>query len=290
MTFEFLIACRIADEADINQTLTDIRQTLTELMTGILADRQNSFNEGILADMVRIRHRRAVASASDESGTSDQLTLVGFGVELPDDTRDADDVIADFANVLPDTPPISHVVKFEDPVLEAYLAERASEIFALEMKLRRVLSFVYLNAYQLEDPLNLLREERRENQPQPIPEPEHMIAVKENQFFHLVFSQYINLNQRHEPRNVSDLLENIRSSKDYDSFRAKIMLGPIIENEDDAGFIASLRGNVTQIEGMRNCVAHNRRPSRSIRDNYPNARDQLEDKLNEYLARWAVQG
>ena len=279
MTFEFLIACRMTAD-------TDIKQTLTELLTGILADREGSFNEGILAEMVRIRHQRPVAGESGNTGTNANAALIGFSVELPDDTRDAEDVIMGFADILPETPPIFHVVKFEDPLLEVYLVERASEIFALEMKLRRVLSFVYMNAYQLEDPLNLLREERRENQPQPIPEPEHMIAVKENQFFYLVFSQYVNLNQRHEPRSIHDLLESIRSSQEYDSFRAKIMLSPIIEDEDDVGFIASLRGILTQIEGMRNCVAHNRRPSRSIRDNYPNAREQLEAKLNEYLTRW----
>ena len=282
MTFEFLIACRITAD-------TNIRQTLTELLSGILEARQNSFNEGILADIVRVSHRRPVASASDDAGTTGDPTLIGLTVELPDDTRNAEDVITDFANILPETPPILHVVKFEDPLLEAYLTERASEIFALEMKLRRVLSFVYLSAYQLEDPLNLLREERRENQPQPIPESEHMIAVKENQFFYLVFSQYVNLNQRHEPRSVQDLMESIRSSCEYDAFRAKILQSPIIRDEEDADFIANLRGIVTQIEGMRNCVAHNRRPSRSIRDNYPNARDQLDTKLNEYLTRWESQ-
>lgn len=283
MTFEFLIACRLTAE-------TDIRQTLTELLSGILEDKQNSFNEGILADMVRIRHHRPVASTPDDAGTTDRLALIGFGVELPDDTRDAEEVIVYFANVLPEVPSISHVVKFEDPLLEAYLAERASEIFALEMKLRRVLSLAYLNAYRLENPFNLLREERRENQPRHRPEISHMEAVTENQFFHLLFEQYADLNQRHEPRSVPDILENIRSSKEYDSFRAKIMLGPIIEDADDAGFIASLRGIMTQIEGMRNCVAHNRRPGRSARDNYPNARDQLDAKLNEYLARWESTG
>ena len=281
MTFEFLIACRITAEADI-------KQTLAELLSGILEDKQNSFNEGMVADIVRIRHQRPVKGEPDDTGTNVQPTLIGFSVELPDDTRDAEGVITDFANILPETPPISHVVKFEDPLLEAYLAERASEVFALEMKLRRVLSFVYLKAYQFEDPLNLLREERRENQPQPIPESEHMIAVKENQFFYLVFSQYINLNQRHEPRSVQDLMESIRSSFEYDTFRAKIMQSPIIRDEEDADFIANLRGIMTQIEGMRNCIAHNRRPSRSIRDSYPSARDQLDAKLNEYLSLWEV--
>ena len=280
MTFEFLIACHITNE-------TDIRQTLTGLLTGILEARQNSFNEGLLADMVLIRHRRPITGEPDGDGANGQPTLIGFTVELPDDTRDADDVTADFANALPDTPPISHVVKFEDPLLEAYLAERASEIFALEMKLRRVLSLVYLNAYQLEDPLNLLREERRDNQPRHRPEISHMRAATENQFFHLLFEQYAALNQRQQP-DLSNLLNYIRSLGDYDALHAEVSRRPI-EDGEDADFIAGLEEIMDPIERMRNCVAHNRRPSRSIRDNYPNARDQLEDKLNEYLSRWSVQ-
>ena len=258
MTFEFLIACRLTAE-------TDIRQTLTESLTGILADKQNSFNEGILADMVRIRHQRPVASAPTDAGTNSNRALIGFTVELPDDTRDSLDVVYDFVNVLPDTPPISHVVKFEDPLLEAYLAERASEIFALEMKLRRVLSFVYLNAYQLENPFSLLWEEREENHP-PIPRPQlnQMRAAAENEFFHLTFGQYTN------------------------SLRVDISRLPI-EDEEDARFIASLKDIIGPIGHMRNCVAHNRRPTGGIRNNYPNARDQLEAKLNEYLARWETQ-
>ena len=191
MTFEFIIACNTTPE-------TNIRQTLTELLTGVLVDKQNDFNEGILDDMIRIRHRRLVARDQDEGELTANTTLIGFAVELPDETVDADDVIRQFIRSLPNTPPISHTVKFEDPLLETYLAECAREIFALEMKLRRVLSLVYLNAYQFDDPYNLLRDEKEENQPTRHLQSSHMTSAAENQFFHLTFSQYTNLNQRQE--------------------------------------------------------------------------------------------
>lgn len=281
MTFEFLIACRITVE-------TDIRKTLTDLLVGFLEDKQNSFNEGVLGDLVQIRHQRPVTGQSGNTESSGNATLVGFSVELPDDTSDAVDVVSDFVNALPDAPSITHVVKFEDPLLEAYLAERASEIFALEMKLRRVLSFVYLNAYQLEDPFNLLWEEKEENHP-PIPRPQlnQMSAAAENEFFHLTFGQYTNLNQRQD-LDTTSLLTSIQNSENYDVLRAEISRHPI-EDEEDARFIASLKEIIGPIGHMRNCVAHNRRPTGSIRNNYPNARDQLDASINEYLTRWEVE-
>ena len=281
MTFEFLVACRTTVE-------TDVRQTLTDLLVGFLEDKQNSFNEGVLDDLVQIRHQRPVAGESGNTGTNGNATLIGFTVELPDDTRDAVDVVSDFVNALPDAPPISHVVKFEDPLLEAYLTERASEIFALEMKLRRVLSFVYLNAYQLEDPFNLLWEEREENHPPiPRPQPNQMKAAAENEFFHLTFGQYTNLNQRQD-LDLSSFLTSIQNSENYDVLRTEISRLPI-EDEEDARFIASLKDIIGPIGHMRNCVAHNRRPTGGIRNNYPNAHDQLDARMNEYLTRWEVE-
>lgn len=283
MTFEFIIVCEKTPE-------TSIKEILTELLTGALADKQNNFNEGLLDDMVQIRHQNPVSEVSSEiqdgGGASDNPVLVGFAVELPDDTREPRDVIDNFAKALLETDLIVQTVKFEDPLLRAYLAERASEIFALEMKLRRVLSLVYLNAYQLENPFNLLREERRDNQPQQRPTLEQMNSANENQFFHLLFNQYADLNQR-QPPDLPNLLNNIRNSADYESFRAEITRRPIADAEA-ANFIANLKEIMDPIEQMRNCVAHNRRPPNRVAQNYPNARARLDNELDTYLARWKV--
>ena len=189
MTFEFLIACRMTPR-------TDMGQVLTELLVRILEDNQNDFDEGTVADMVQLRHERSGKILDDNDMTSCH-TLIGLAIELPDEIDFKADVIDAFAKSLPETPPVFHAVKFEDPLLQAELAQHAAEIFALEMKLRRVLSLIYLHAYLGADPFDILRDEAT----QPATGGERltqnqMQAANENQFFHLTFSQYTNLNHR----------------------------------------------------------------------------------------------
>ena len=111
-----------------------------------------------------------------------------------------------------------------------------------------------------------------------------MIAASENQFFHLNFSQYINLNKRPQPK-LTDILAVIRDSEQYAAFRAEIRRTPI-EQEDDVGLLAGLKERMDAVEQMRNCVAHNRRPSTRLIENYNNTLSQLHEMLDNYLSRW----
>src|SRR5260221_12477248 len=105
--------------------------------------------------------------------------------------------------------------------LQELLGRRAAEIFALEMKLRRVLSLIYLHAYQNSDPYNLLIDEKTRPASKEQPKPEQMRAAAENQFFHLTFSQYINLNQRSDI-NLPVMLGMLQASSDFEAFLAEI--------------------------------------------------------------------
>ena len=279
MIFEFLIAYRLASD-------TNIQQILMDLLTEVLENNANVFDEDAIADMIQFRQERFGGEITDDDVTTQHI-LIGFALELPDEIESMRNVVDEFAASLPDTPPIFHVVKFEDPLLQDELAGYAKEIFALEMKLRRVLSIIYLHAYQGEDPFDLLRDEQEQPFAREQPKPDQMKASNENQFFHLTFSQYINLNQRPELR-LPDIMQSIRNTEKYDTLRAEILRVPI-EHEEDAEFIASLKGLMDPIERMRNCVAHNRRPTKSINDNYPDARSRLEDRLDQYLEKWEAQ-
>ena len=148
------------------------------------------------------------------------------------------------------------------------------------MKLRRVLSFIYLNAYRNVQPLDLFREEQT-NPITPNLTEQQMASVGENQFFHITFSQYRNLNRR-SPIQLPKLLDLIRDSEEFDAFRAELLRVPI-ENEGDVNLIEDLNDLVEPIEQMRNCVAHNRRPSRRTRTSYANAYSNLDDRLDRYL-------
>ena len=254
---------------------------LRESLGRALEDNQNDFEDGDIPDMIQLRFQREGEESTEEGHGTCRHVLIDFALELPDETEQMREVVEAFAKSLAETPPIFHVVKFEDPLLKAELADRASEIFSLEMKLRRILSIIYLQAYQDEKPFDLLRDESE----QPLSKRElteqQMQAAIENQFFHLTFGQYTNLNQRPSLKQA-DLLAVIRDSESYEALHGKLLKVPV-EHERDAEFLATLKSLMNPIEGMRNSVAHNRRPSKKIAQNYPSARTQLEQSMDEFL-------
>ena len=105
MIFEFLVACRQIPEGNI-------KQTLAELLTMVLEGYQDDFDDDAVANMIQLRHERI----------GEDTRLIGFALDLPDDTTPMKTVVENFARALPDTPPVSHVVRFEDPQLQAELS------------------------------------------------------------------------------------------------------------------------------------------------------------------------
>ena len=274
MIFEFLIACHAASE-------NDIYEILRGLLTEALEDSQDEFDDESIAQMVRIGHRRFGGEGVDGGVETIRHVVLGLTLELPD--MDSVDVVAShFANSLPEPEPIFHVVRFEDPLLKEELARYANDIFALEMKLRRVLSFIYLHAYQREEETYDLLKEEQTRPVTPQLRPEQMASVIENQFFHLTFSQYINLNNRLQP-DLNDMRNLIRDSEQYDTLRNELLRSPL-SNEQDTNLLNDLKELMEPIEQMRNCVAHNRRPNSRVIQNYSTTRPRLEERLNEYLS------
>jgi hypothetical protein len=278
MNIEFLIAYR-------KEESTDIALVLIEALDKVLLDNLNEFDPEVVAGMIQLRHERAGQEIADEAGNISRHILLGFALDLPDDTEQIQTVVKEFSAALHETVPVFHAVKFEDPLLRADLAQFAEGIFALEMKLRRVLTLIYLYANQNpDDSYDLLRDESVQPMAKEKPKPEQMKAAAENQFFHLTFGQYVSLNQRPEFK-LPALLFAIRDADTYDAFRAELDRSPI-KQEDDAVLVAGLRERMEAIESMRNCVAHNRRPTRGVIENYDTARPELDRMLDEYLARW----
>ena len=220
-----------------------------------------------------------------EDGNTTQTIILGFTLDLPEETNQAQTVVEEFAKALTEVPsPISHIVKFEDPLLQADLAQWSAEIFAIEMKLRRVLTLIYLNAYQGVEPYKLLKEEKEQIAAKEKPTDIEMQDNLENQFFHLLFSQYVNLNQRPDPK-INDLLENIRNFIQYEELQTEINRKPVADN-NDADFLAGLKDKIGAIEKMRNCIAHHRRPPKRTKDGYETAEPLVNELLDNYLNRW----
>ena len=268
MTFEFLITCDKTPENDITQV---IAESLTQA--------SSDFDES----MVQVRHQRTVNDVSGNNGT----TIIGFALDLPEYATS--DEITEFTEKLLASSQVFHIVKFEDPLLRQYLAERADEIFALEMKLRRVFSLVYLNAYQLVGPFNLLRGDRVNPQQEGRLVEERMEQHSENQFFFIEFSEYPRLNNLPDTR-IANILTIIDVSDNYSKFRDEIKrlyLRPV-EDTEDINLFANMRRIINTIVTMRNCVAHNRRPTQDEIREYDRDLPQLEELLDNYLVLWEV--
>lgn len=276
MTFEFVIVYQ-------QENGRPIREVLVERIDGVLMDNLNQFEFDAVDRMVSINYERVPTDGDGNPVAGVTRRLLGFSLELPDETASPQIVIDEFADALLEAP-IEHVLKFEDPLLQTELAQRAAELFPLEMKLRRVLSVIYLNAYQ-DQPYNLLRDETVK--PMNPATEEIMKKTAENEFFFLTFGQYVGLNQRPDLTKMVTLVDLIRIKETYEALRTEIERMPV-EDEDDKDFLASLKARMNAIEVMRNCVAHSRRPSNTATNNYLNARPQLEKALDEFLARWTL--
>lgn len=279
MIFEILISYRWTRNIDI---ISVVRNCLAK----VLEDNLNEFDDPALEQAVVPRVSRVGKGAVDTDGRPFRHSLFGFALDLPDETESLRLVVDEFVEAL-DTSPVVHLVKFEDPLSHGDLARWSEEIYWLEMKLRRVLSLVYLHGYQAGDPYDLLCEETVQPMNKERPKPEHMRERAENQFFHLTFNQYVGLNRRREFK-PPELLELIRNNGAYDSLREELSRAPIAD-EDDAVLLAGLKERMEAIEAMRNCCAHNRRPSKKVEENYVNARPLLNQLLDRYLARWPAQ-
>lgn len=277
MIFEFLIYYQRSDGADI---VSEIRDCLAK----VLVDNLNDYDIETIERMLVIRTEREGGEISDANGHPQRRIFLGFALDLPEETASARVVVDEFAEALRETFPILHVVKFEDPLLRIDLARWTEEIYTLEMKLRRVLTLIYLNAYQTGDPYDLLREESVQPMSKDRLKAEQMRERAENQFFHLTFSQYVGLNQRPEVK-LPALLELVRSKEAYEGFRAELVRNPVAD-EDDTVLLAGLKERMDAIESMRNCCAHSRRPSKKVEENYIQARPALDHLLDAYLGRW----
>lgn len=279
MIIEFLIAYQRAAD-------TEIVSVIRDCLVKVLEDNLNEFDDEAVERMVIPRVERLGDAAVTDDSEAYQRAVFGFALDLPEETASPRIVVDEFAEAL-NTVPVVHVVKFDDLLIRADLARWMEEIYILEMKLRRVLTFVYLHAYQGSDPYELLREESVQPMNKERPKAEHMKERAENQFFHLTFGQYVNLNRRPEFK-LPDLLALVRDKEAYDDLREELIRAPV-EDEDDAGLVAGLKERMDAIETMRNCCAHSRRPSKKVEENYLNARPLLDQLLDGYLARWEWQ-
>jgi hypothetical protein len=186
-------------------------------------------------------------------------------------------VIKAFCEKLRDNDMIHLLLKFFDKGMFNEYRQYSEEIFKIEMELREALSFIFLDTYDryydLLSEVNVKLQKHHDL----VPDEDYFKCHFENEFFFILFSDYRKLLKVKEMKK-SDLVEAIKDFKNYENLRQKI-LNRGITKERYREFLSKIKGYLESIEGMRNCIAHNRSiPSKTL-ENYKYARDQLQRSI-----------
>jgi len=263
MKIDFLIVCNL-DEG----TQDFLQALIADSLVGT-DDEESQFN--VQLTVVRPMHSNT---------TSNPRIICGFMVEFFDDLAEPNEAVEVIITALKGGKE-RHVLKFFDDLMLEENIRHYREIFELEMRLRKAISLVYLAACEGRY-YDLLRDDQMQIARTDKPTDEVLKNASENELFHLLFSQYIQLNQRRRPAKVEDVLMLVTNMTTYDAFRDEITRQPI-QNESDQSFLASLKSLLESVEKLRNAVAHNRALSETLRANYTQAKEKLSEAIDAYI-------
>jgi hypothetical protein len=217
-------------------------------------------------------------------------TLYGFQLELTEEVDSPALVIKDVSESLRRDPEVEHVIKFFDSLVEEENLKRARELFTLEMRLRRAISFIYLYSYG-GTYYDLLRNDALGTDGRlrkRMPKLEELRAQSENEFFHLLFNHYGELNVQRETRQLDDLIKQLAASANFAALQRELQRMPV-EDEDDRKFLDRIKRDLNPAEELRNCVMHSRAPTDQQIASYETARDALHSAMDEFFQKWAIE-
>lgn len=235
------------------------------------------FDEGEIAHAINRTGYTTRASESPEWVSS-------LKIDLEIEEVDKNAIIESFHQrlLLGEDDGILHVTKLFDSDLKHKLAQYASELFDLEMKIREVLSIIFLDTYGAADGYGFLKDSSQSMMKNNAPGADDLRANLENELFYLLFNQYSVLNERASISNTKSLISIMSRATDFNSLRAELLRRPI-SKPLYVDFLAGLQQLVDPIEKVRNCVAHNRSISKRKAENYSTAKENLEVHIEEFL-------
>ncbi len=183
------------------------------------------------------------------------------------------------------------LIKFSDQQLFESLQNYYKEIFDIEMKLREILSFIFISTYE-NDCYAFLEFQKQKVTPiygkgvGEVDIPAFLKSKYQNEFFYLTFNQYRQLKLPDIVKSET-LINLLADSGSFEELKASIQnLGAMkSEKNDYLGFLNRISENLESIEAVRNCVAHNREPTDEELDNYTMAKEKLEKELDEFFKK-----
>lgn len=180
---------------------------------------------------------------------------------------------------------ITAVVKLSDPVQLHGHTVLYREVYAIEMALREVVSYIF--ATEFPDNLidGLAKTTVKPASTENLPQDAQLIKHGENRFFYILFDKYAILNDAPDLK-AAHIAAALQGGTNLDEVREALDLRPIKE-ERHAGFLASLQTLMDPLERVRNAVAHNRTVPETVRENFHKAADKLREEVESFWKREA---
>ena len=190
--------------------------------------------------------------------------------------------ISNFAKKLQDSENRTLVLKYSDEDMHTHHQKYAEEIFDLEMRLREVISFIFLDTYE-GDYYNFLEFQRVKGKGIKKDKKQDVFEEKlENELFYLIFSQYREL---YLPNIIKGEILNTlfeKAKSDEDLKNQILSLGIFKHREKYNDFLKSIEDDLQSIEELRNCIAHNRSINDDIIGSYEHGKEKLERSINNF--------
>lgn len=276
VTVDYLVVC--SSEMDLSGEMGLI-EFLTEMLQSALETVDDELPEvDELEKYITIRYTKP---------REDGRWACGFSIEFDRAEEEIEDLIDNFSESIADYTAdctddrIKHLLKLNDPQLQHTLRKYGKEIFEIEMKLREALSLIFIDTYG-KDFYHFVNETTVK--PLSPPTAKEMSESYENQFFFLLFSHYIQINNS-KKSDPSKIKEYVEQAEDLADLKQLITPKKPITKTEYVDFLESLRSRVDSIEKLRNCVAHNRSIPEEIIEDYEMAKEPLLESINEFLEK-----
>jgi hypothetical protein len=279
---DFLIAIR-----------RNAEDTGLEIATRALADAmEEHWEEGAASrawEFIREEFQRDTLSKDQATGKLSGPIIYGFQIELIAEVKSPALIIKDVSEALRRDQDVEHVLKFYDSIVEERNINLARELFVMEMRMRRAITLIYLHAYG-GTYYDLLRNDKLGTDShlrKRMPKPETLNEQAENEFFHLLFNHYGELNILRETRQLDDFIKQLVVSPDFVALQRELQRLPV-EEGTDRDFLNRIKKDLNPVETLRNCVMHNRTPTDEEISSYETARDALNLAMDELFERWTI--
>jgi len=257
----------------------DFKEEIKELLKSAFEQNYDNFSEEELDSYIEINYEKQI---------DDDKYIIGFGINFDEIGTEVTKIIKDFSENLKDSEEIILVLKFYDSDLLNFLSDIYKELFKIEMKLREIISLIFIDTYKSGDHLlkdislkprfggknNLQKDENQRK--------EYLNKRYENEFFYILFSDYARLTEVRDLKH-DDLYFITEVSSNFEEFKENI-LNRGIKEESYLAFLNNIKPVLSEkIENIRNCIAHNRMLDTNDLENYEKYFEEINKQIDNFL-------